>query len=100
MDELSLEEGAVPVMVAAVADQDAVVAELDRRIRELEAAIGEMQTVRAAAAPFAAMPGRKTAVSAGAAVSACAHVDEALRSLSVEQRIAVKSGLMRAGLLN
>ncbi len=88
------------VATADPAANEAAIAELDRRIRELEAAIGDLRTVNAQASAT----GRKT-VAAGMSVMAKhddasgSHVDEALRSLSVEQRIAVKSGLMRAGLL-
>lgn len=77
--------------------------ELDRRIRELESAMADMRTVSAHAAPS----GRKTAVSSGIAAAAKgesesdrgAALDSSLSSLSIEQRIAVKSGMMRAGLL-
>ncbi len=78
--------------------------DLDRRIRELEAAMGDMRTVAAQAAVPA---GRKTALSASMSAAAKgesetdrgAALDASLSSLSVEQRIAVKSGMMRAGLL-
>ncbi|MEZ2347372.1 hypothetical protein [Terriglobus sp. RCC_193] len=73
--------------------QDAI-AELDRRIRELEAAMGDMRSVKASAAV-----GRKTSASMMAKGAEASDMDAAFRSLSVEQRIAVKSGLMRAGLL-
>ncbi len=82
---------------------DARFNDLERRVRELEAAIGDMRTVTAQAAPT----GRKTAVSQAMTASAkgegaqdrTAALDAALGSLSVEQRIAVKTGMMRAGLL-
>ncbi len=98
MDEMNELEIAGPIVAACepVAAEDAI-AELDRRIRELEAAIGDLRTVKAEGV------GRKTVTTAslmakGSQVES-ASVDEALRSLSVEQRIAVKSGLLRAGLL-
>ena len=88
---------------AAVVASDPRVDDLDRRIRDLEAAIGDLRTVSAAAA----MPnGRKTQASyasrllaKGAEPVRAGAVDDALGSLSVEQRIAVKAGLLRAGLL-
>ncbi|WP_419805134.1 hypothetical protein [Terriglobus sp.] len=91
------------------AQGDARVEDLERRIRELEAAIGDLRTVNASAPAGAAVPvaaGRKTQASyaphllaKGAEPVNEGSVDVALRSLSVEQRIAVKSGLLRAGLL-
>jgi hypothetical protein len=94
-------------IVATEATQEQALADLDRRIREIETAIGDLQSVKASASqPTAAhraeaQPGRKThvAVMAKGTEPQSASVDDALRSLSVEQRIAVKSGLMRAGLL-
>ncbi len=82
-----------PDVIVATAEDNAI-AELDRRIRELEAAIGELRSVKASA-----VAGRKTSASMMAKSVENADVDDAFRSLSVEQRIAVKSGLMRAGLL-
>ena len=80
--------------------------EMDRRIRELEAAIADLRTVSAAAATAAVPAGRKTQASyaprllaKGAEPVRSGAVDEALSSLSVEQRFAVKAGLLRAGLL-
>lgn len=76
--------------------------ELERRIHELEAAMGGLRSVKAEAQ---AATGRKTisteqvSLLAKGAADSVGNVDDALRSLSVEQRIAVKSGLMRAGLL-
>ena len=82
---------------------DARFNDLERRVRELEAAIGDMRTVTAQAAPA----GRKTAVSQTMSAAAkgepvqgrTAALDSTLESLSVEQRIAVKTGMMRLGLL-
>ncbi len=75
---------------------ESAIAELDRRICELEAAIGDLRSVKASSATA----GRKTSASLMAkGAESVADLDEALRSLSVEQRIAVKSGLMRAGVL-
>lgn len=90
--------------LVATADQEAVLAELDRRVRELEAAMGDLRSVKASAAEGT---GRKTVVMASGQflakgaqeAPAESSVDEALRSLSVEQRLAVKGGLLRAGLL-
>lgn len=90
------ESASQPDAIVATAEetrQDAI-AELDRRIRELEAAMGDMRSVKASAAV-----GRKTSASMMAKGTEASDMDEAFRSLSVEQRIAVKSGLMRAGLL-
>ena len=87
--------------------QAAQLAEFDRRIRDLEAAIGDLRTVNAAALKPAAS-GRKT-LSAQAETLLSKHglapevqatcLDAALASLSIEQRIAVKTQMLRAGLL-
>lgn len=91
-------------------------ADLERRIAELEAAMGDLRSrvtdasVQASAAVPAVAGGRKTIPSSTAAVlakqgvtleagSQGAALDEALRSLPVEQRIAVKSQMLRSGLL-
>ncbi len=83
-------------MIVATAEetQEATIAELDRRLCELEAAIGDLRNVKASAAM-----GRKTSATVMAKSADTADMEEVFRSLSVEQRIAVKSGLMRAGLL-
>ncbi len=104
MDEQMEVAAVIAAEVEETVSHDARLEEMDRRIRELEAAIGDMRTVSAQAAPMA---GRKTAVSASMAAAAKgetaadrgAVLDASLSSLSVEQRIAVKSGMMRAGLL-
>ncbi len=99
MDEVMETVGPIVATEESAADVQAqAMAELDRRIRELEAAIGDLRTVKASAGVSA---GRKTASVAVMAKgeTELASVDDALRSLSVEQRIAVKSGLMRAGVL-
>jgi len=85
-----------PDVIVATEDESQVVAiaELDRRVRELETAIGDLRSVKASAGIV-----RKTSATMMAKGVKNADVDEALRSLSVEQRIAVKSGLMRTGLL-
>ena len=98
-----------PVIAAEVEDvvnhpsnttQDARFNDLDRRIRDLENAMADMRKVSASAAL-----GRKTAISASGLAKGestqdrGAALDASLSSLSVEQRIAVKSGLLRAGLL-
>ncbi len=105
---------------------DTQLAELDRRLREMEAAIADLRTKTSAeetgegAAPAgtgsvaaSAAPGRKTLpthtaqllakqgvqLHAGRESMDVSSVDAALVSLSVEQRIAVKSQMLRAGLL-
>jgi hypothetical protein len=95
MDEMKDVELAGPIVATSEpSTTDAAIEELDQRIRELEAAIGDLRTVKAEA-----VPGRKTFVASSVVAKSNASVDEALGSLSIEQRIAVKSGLMRAGLL-
>jgi len=88
-------------------------AELERRLAEAEAMIAELTASAASAGPVG--HGRKTLPSgmatmlakqgvtlelgaSGASIEAAA-LDSALGSLSIEQRIAVKSELRRAGLL-
>ncbi|WP_052200615.1 hypothetical protein [Terriglobus sp. TAA 43] len=90
------ESASQPDVIEATAEesQEVAIAELDRRIRELESAMGEMHSVKASAAT-----GRKTSASMMAKGADSPDMDAAFRSLSVEQRIAVKSGLIRAGLL-
>lgn len=79
--------------------------ELERRLREATAQIAEMRAQGSNGAP-----GRKTVSSATASLLAkqgisnldsieAGSLDAALSALSVEQRIAVKSQLLRAGLL-
>lgn len=111
MDELI----GIPVMAAEVEEVEAAkpaeaaaadpLAELDRRIRELEAAMGDLRSVAAQAAVVAPKPlvsaGRKTLgapLHGGVALEA-GSLDAAMGSLSIEQRIAVKSEMMRKGLL-
>ena len=83
------------------------VTELERKLREAELQIA---TLQGQAAPTAAA-GRKTVSSATVSLLAkqgisnldsieAGALDSALQSLSMEQRIAVKSQLFRAGLLN
>ena len=97
-EEIGL-ESLGPIVAAVATPTEDAIAELDRRIRAMEAAIGDLRSVKAQEA----VTGRKTvtaaSLSAKGAEPQAASVDDALRSLSVEQRIAVKSGLMRAGLL-
>ena len=81
---------------------DARFNDLEHRGRALEEALAEMRKVHASAVP---VQGRKTALTAWmaakgeAAADRAGALDASLASLSVEQRIAVKSGMMRAGLL-
>ncbi len=107
MEEKNVLEHVGPIVATeepAVDASHAALADMDRRIREIEAMIGDLRSMKAQSEhPFA---GRKTVAAHGTSVLAKgnheqtegASVDEALRSLSVEQRIAVKSGLLRAGL--
>lgn len=103
--ELAAEaESQVSRIVATVETQRE--AELERRLHEAEARIAEMV---AASAATAQPSGRKTLpvgmasmlAKQGVAVESleAGAIDAALVSLSVEQRIAVKSELLRAGLL-
>ena len=78
-------------------------AELERRLEEAERIIADL---RAEATSAQAAAGRKTIATAMLAKSGApvdglhaGAVDAALTSLSVEQRIAVKAELLRAGLL-
>jgi hypothetical protein len=96
-EEIGMENPGVIVATESSPTEDAI-AELDRRIRAMEAAIGDLRSVKAQEAPV----GRKTVATSLTAKGVESHgasVEDALRSLSLEQRIAVKSGLMRAGLL-
>ena len=88
---------------AAHAALEAALGRLEGRVKELEAAVHKLQPMHAQA-EVPASAGRKTATAAhvsllakGTAEPGAPSVDDALRSLSIEQRIAVKSGLMRAG---
>jgi len=84
-----------PAVIVATAEEleETRLAELERRINELESAMSDLRSVKAQAA------GRKTSASMMAKGTEAVDLDAALQSLSVEQRIAVKSGLMRAGVL-
>jgi hypothetical protein len=97
-EEIGMEVPGVIVATESTPTEDAI-AELDRRIRAMEAAIGDLRSVKAQEGSV----GRKTVAAASIVAKGLepqvASVDEALRSLSLEQRIAVKSGLIRAGLL-
>ena len=92
-------EASVGRIVATV--ESAREAELERKLAEAERVIAELR-----ATGSAGIAGRKTAVAVtvmakglGEGVSELASVDMALQSLSVEQRIAVKAEMLRAGLL-
>lgn len=80
---------------------DPRVEDLERRIRELEAAMGDLRTVSASGE----LRGRRTQghasrlLAKGGEPVAAGSVDAALLGLSPEQRMSVKSGLLRAGLL-
>ena len=96
-------ESQVSRIVATVETQRE--AELERKLAEAEAKIAEL--VASASTPVA---GRKTLPTSMATMLAkqgvvmdsveAGAIDGALASLSIEQRIAVKSELMRAGVLN
>lgn len=102
----ALTESSVLHNSGAHAELRASIVALQARVRQLEAAVEEMRTVKASAESTPSA-GRKTLpfapvslLAKGAAEqTGAASVDDALRSLSIEQRIAVKSGLLRAGLM-
>ena len=97
-------ESQVTRIVATVETQRE--AELERKLAEAEAKISELIASACAQQPV----GRKTLPRSMATMLAkqgvvmdsveAGAIDGALASLSIEQRIAVKSELMRAGLLN
>ena len=84
-------------------------AELEEKLATAEAQIAELKAAAAVSVPVTVTHGRKTLpvgmvnllAKQGVAVDSmeAGAVDAALVSLSVEQRIAVKAQLMRAGLL-
>jgi hypothetical protein len=84
-------------------------AELEEKLAAAEATIAELKAAAGASVPVAVTYGRKTLPVAmvnllakqGVTVDSMegGAVDAALVSLSIEQRIAVKAQLMRAGLL-
>src|SRR5271154_5236031 len=84
-------------------------AELEEKLAAAQARIAELQAAAAASVPASVTHGRKTLPVAmvnllakqGVAVDSmeAGALDAALVSLSLEQRIAVKAQLMRAGLL-
>jgi phosphoserine phosphatase len=84
-------------------------AELEEKLAAAEAQIAELKAAAAGSVPVAVTNGRKTLPVAmvnllakqGVMVDSmeAGAVDAALVSLSIEQRIAVKAQLMRAGLL-
>ena len=88
-----------PIVAAVESEREA---ELERRLEEAEARIAELTAAAATA-------GRKTLPSGMASMLAkqgvtvesmeAGGIDAALSSLSIEQRIAVKAELLRAGLL-
>jgi predicted oxidoreductase len=92
-----LEARVIEVQAASMA-----VSELEEKLVAAEARIAEL-TARGAGAGFGsgAVQGRKTLQAKGTGVSEGLEggIDAALGSLSLEQRIAVKSQLMRSGLL-
>ena len=114
--EVEMDETTVAAITAEVesspADYTAQIAEMDRRLQELENAIGDLRTVKEETSPEpvqASAAGRKThsamLIVKGAAEAEStqrvpmAALDAALTSLSLEQRIAVKSRMAQAGLL-
>ena len=92
-----------PIVAAVESEREA---ELERRLEEAEARIAEL-TAAAATAGRKTLPSgmasmlakQGVAVEAGAVALEAAALDGALASLSIEQRIAVKAELLRAGLL-
>jgi exonuclease VII small subunit len=74
---------------------------LEERLREAEATIAQLRAEAAARTPARrTTPGAVgTLVARDGSPAEPAALDTALRSLSLEQRIAVKSELLRAGLL-
>jgi hypothetical protein len=84
-------------------------AELEQKLAAAEAQIAELKAAAAVSVPATVTHGRKTLpvgmvnllAKQGVAVDSmeAGAVDAALVSLSIEQRIAVKAQLMRAGLL-
>jgi len=109
--DVMAERGAVGPIVATVEDGPSLrEQELERRLAEAEAKLVQLS---AQAAPAVQPVGRRTlapgtatllakqgvAVEAGGASLEAAALDGALASLSIEQRIAVKAELLRAGLL-
>jgi hypothetical protein len=108
--EARLAGGEVPKMVATVeSDSSLRLAELEIKLQAAEAKIAELRAQ--AGGPAASSPaGRKTLPAAAAHLLAKHGIDTldqvnggaldaALTGLSLEQRIAVKSQLLRAGLL-
>jgi hypothetical protein len=103
MEETNVIETVGPIV--ATAEPGDIMAEMDRRIRELESAIGDLRTIKAQGEHTTT--GRKTLPTTQVSLLAKgsaetgngASVDDALRTLSMEQRFAVKTGLIRAGLL-
>lgn len=101
----TLTESSVLHNSTAHAELKAGMAALEARIQLLERELREMRSVKASAESSPA--GRKTVPFAQVSLLAkgateqggAPSVDDALRSLSIEQRIAVKSGLLRAGLM-
>ena len=115
MEDLNNAEPLGPIVATADAAQESngahaalesAVGLLEGRVKELEAAVHKLQSMHAHAEP-SVTSGRKTIAASQVSLLAKgapaqaegASVDDALRSLSIEQRIAVKSGLLRAGLL-
>lgn len=99
----ALTESSVLHNHTAHAELRAGMAALEARIQHLEAEVRELRSMKASAETVPA--GRKTVPFAPVSLLAkgtaeqpgAPSVDDALRSLSIEQRIAVKSGLLRAG---
>lgn len=93
-------EESVERIVATV--ESAREAELEKKLAEAEQTIAELRATAELRAPAAS--GRKTVVAGtlmAKAVEAqdAGSLDDALKSLSVEQRIAVKAEMLRSGLL-
>ncbi len=100
------EQPAEKVAAQLAATEDPRLHELERRVRDLETALGDLRSVSAQSAAASEAVGRRTQgahaprlLAKGGEPVQPAAVDAALGSLSVEQRFAVKAGLLRAGLL-
>lgn len=100
----SAEEVVGPIVATVASEREA---ELAEKLAEAERTIEELRASAASAVAAPIVSGRKTVVAstmqakgfAAGDVAEASAVDAALGSLSLEQRIAVKSEMLRAGLL-
>ncbi len=89
------EQENIAVIAAEIEPDSNVLQALEQRIAALESALGELRSVAASGTGS----GRKTVATAPPREGNAAALDAALGSLSLEQRIAVKSHMLRSGLL-